>query len=95
MTMPNEANIARLVHYIGTVQGVGFRYTARSIAKHHLVAGWVYNLPDGSVEMLIEGPPADVDACLKAIRDYWGGMITNEGIEPCAPAGLSGFEIRV
>lgn len=92
--MADASPIARLVQYRGTVQGVGFRYTAVSIARHYPVAGWVCNLPDGSVEMLIEGAEPDVEACLQAIRNYWGAMITNESIEPCEPAGLSGFEVR-
>lgn len=85
---------ARNVFYSGTVQGVGFRYTAISIAKHYPVAGWVRNLPDGRVEVFIEGNAADVEACLKAIRDYWGEMITDEADEPCEPMGLAGFELR-
>lgn len=92
--MSAEERVARLVQYRGSVQGVGFRYTAKSIARHHPVAGWVCNMPDGSVELLVEGLEADVEACLKAIRAYWGAMITNEAVEPCEPAGLSGFEIR-
>jgi acylphosphatase len=92
--MADSATIARLVQYRGTVQGVGFRFTAKSIARHYPIAGWICNLADGSVEMLIEGSAAEVDACLQEIRSYWGAMITNESIEPCEPAGLSDFEIR-
>ena len=43
----------RLVYH-GRVQGVGFRYTARSIARRHPVSGWVRNLPAGTVELLVE-----------------------------------------
>jgi acylphosphatase len=92
--MGESSTIARLVQYRGTVQGVGFRYTAMSIARHYPIAGWVCNLADGSVEMLLEGPAAEVEACLQEIRSYWGAMITSESIEPCEPARLSGFEIR-
>lgn len=42
-----------LVH--GTVQGVGFRYAARDAAFECSVTGWVRNLPDGSVEIVVQG----------------------------------------
>ncbi|NJQ97304.1 MAG: acylphosphatase [Hydrococcus sp. CSU_1_8] len=41
--------------YVGRVQGVGFRATARSIALGHGVTGWVRNEPDGSVYVEAEG----------------------------------------
>ena len=43
------------VFYAGRVQGVGFRYTAREIACGYDVAGYVCNLPDGRVELVVEG----------------------------------------
>ncbi len=92
--MADTVKIARLVHYAGSVQGVGFRYTAHSIARHYPVAGWVRNLPDGRVQLLVEGAEADVNACLKEIRDYWGEMISDEAIERRESAGLSGFDVR-
>lgn len=92
--MAATSTIARVIRYTGSVQGVGFRYTARSLARHYPVGGWVRNLPDGRVEMVIEGPQAEVDACLKDIRDYWGSMIADEAIEECDVTGLVSFEIQ-
>jgi acylphosphatase len=48
--------------YYGRVQGVGFRWTARSIARNYSVRGTVQNLPDGSVRILSVGNPAQVAA---------------------------------
>lgn len=45
----------REVRYRGRVQGVGFRYTARSIAQSYAVTGYVKNVADGSVELVVEG----------------------------------------
>ena len=48
--------IARRVVVHGRVQGVFFRASCRRAAQEARVAGWVRNLPDGSVEALFEGP---------------------------------------
>ena len=42
-----------LVIFSGRVQGVGFRYTSNQIAWRFDVTGWVKNLPDGSVQMVV------------------------------------------
>jgi len=40
----------------GRVQGVGFRWWTQAVALDIGVAGWASNLPDGSVEVVAEGP---------------------------------------
>ena len=45
----------RHIFYNGRVQGVGFRFTAQRIAREFAATGWVRNLPDGRVEMMVEG----------------------------------------
>ncbi|OHD14824.1 MAG: hypothetical protein A2Z96_07855 [Spirochaetes bacterium GWB1_48_6] len=45
----------------GRVQGVGFRYDARSVARSLGILGWITNLPDGGVETYAEGTNAAVD----------------------------------
>lgn len=42
--------------FSGNVQGVGFRWTNKGIAGELGLAGWVVNLPDGNVEMEVQGP---------------------------------------
>lgn len=49
----------------GRVQGVCFRMDTRRAALERNVAGWVRNLPDGSVEAVFEGEEADVKSMLK------------------------------
>jgi serine/threonine-protein kinase len=53
--------IRRRVRAHGRVQGVFFRDSVRREAEARGVAGWASNEPDGSVEAVFEGAPADVD----------------------------------
>lgn len=39
----------------GLVQGVGFRQFISDLAKQLDLAGWVKNMPDGSVEAFVQG----------------------------------------
>jgi acylphosphatase len=57
------------VYYFGNVQGVGFRYTAKSVATGFEVTGTVRNLPDGRVELVAEGAKDELDAFRVAIRE--------------------------
>ena len=45
---------ARQYLFAGRVQGVGFRYSTKNLAKGFDVLGWVKNLPDGRVELQIQ-----------------------------------------
>lgn len=58
----------REVLYSGRVQGVGFRYVARNIAARHLVAGFVHNLTDGRVQLVVEGARDAIDGYLEELR---------------------------
>ncbi len=49
---------ARHIFYTGRVQGVGFRYETKNIAKGFEVTGWVRNLPDGRVELFVQSTEA-------------------------------------
>ena len=46
----------------GRVQGVGFRYAFADEARSRKLRGWVRNRRDGSVEAIVAGPAADIDA---------------------------------
>lgn len=52
----------------GTVQGVGYRYALRREAQRLGLVGWVRNRADGSVEALVHGEAADVDALVAWAR---------------------------
>ena len=57
------------IFYSGRVQGVGFRYTAKTVAAGFEIAGTVRNLPDGRVELVAEGAREELEAFRAAIRN--------------------------
>lgn len=57
--------IARRFFVNGEVQGVGYRYFAQRSAARHQVRGYVKNLADGRVEVLVEGSEKAVDGFRK------------------------------
>jgi len=81
--------------YSGQVQGVGFRYTVKSVASGYDVTGTVRNRPDGAVELVAEGARDELGAFRQAIRE--SGMdhfIRNEAVTWAeANSEFRGFEI--
>ena len=49
----------------GRVQGVSYRASACEMANRLAINGWVRNLPDGQVEMLIQGEDLHVDQMIQ------------------------------
>jgi acylphosphatase len=78
---------AKMVYYSGEVQGVGFRMTTAMIARDHPVTGWVKNLSDGRVQLLVEGSAEAIDKFLKAVRVRWKDNIAKEQSEDTEPSG--------
>jgi len=80
----------------GRVQGVGFRWFVLRVARTEGLAGWVRNLPDGSVELLATGETGAL-ARLRAALRLGPPASRVEAVEelelPDATTG-DGFEIR-
>jgi acylphosphatase len=57
-----------LLQIRGRVQGVGFRFYAEDVAQELGLAGWVRNVPDGTVEAYAEGPRAALDTFIEQLR---------------------------
>jgi acylphosphatase len=67
------------VFYSGQVQGVGFRYTVKSLVTGFEVTGTIRNLPDGRVELVAEGTRDELRAFQEAIRSSGlGPLIMDE-----------------
>jgi acylphosphatase len=88
--------ISLQVFYEGNVQGIGFRWLVRRVAKGFDVTGWVRNLLDGRVELQVNGEDEEVRAFLDAVaqselRAHIRKQIENK-LEKAVTA--RGFEIR-
>lgn len=92
------------IRFSGSVQGVGFRAAARSlallpgsgaVAPAPRVTGWVRNEPDGDVSMTVEGDRAAIEAYLADLRAALGPRIERETITTHAEHhGYASFDIR-
>ena len=91
----NEAPRTVHLRIEGRVQGVGYRAFVEMRAAALGLNGWVRNRRDGSVEAVVQGPPATVDDMLDACRKGPPGSrvdrieIIGEGV-----GAFDGFEVR-
>jgi acylphosphatase len=91
-----QVMISLQVFYEGHVQGVGFRFTVRHIAKGFDVTGWVRNLPDGRVELRVTGEEDEVRAFVHRIADSELHSLIRKQTENKLnePVAARGFDIR-
>jgi acylphosphatase len=87
MSEKESKAIRRTVYFSGSVQGVGFRYTTRHIASRFGVTGFVRNLPDGRVELVAEGDPAEVDRFEQDLQDTMSSYISDRVIDTSPATG--------
>ena len=88
------ADVRKHMIFHGRVQGVGFRYTAKYLARSMNLTGWVKNLTDGRVEAELQGQAELVDSFVERISQR--GRIVVEFVEEedrelCYEEG---FEVR-
>jgi acylphosphatase len=88
--------VAKRVLYEGRVQGVGFRFSVKSIATGYDVVGCVKNLIDGRVELEAQGEETEVDEFLAAILDSHLRRHISRFVVHEIPlkSGIKGFAIR-
>ena len=94
--MPEDAVLERCeVYYSGMVQGVGFRYTVRMLARRFAVTGFVKNLPDGRVQLVVEGRAEEVQGLLRAVAAEMGRCVADAQEKTRAATGaFDTFDIR-
>ena len=70
------------INYKGRVQGVGFRWNTEKAVERFDVTGYVKNLPNGSVEVLLEGCSGEVlkaeNSVEERMRGYWTEKASEE-----------------
>ncbi len=91
----SQPMLRRTVLYSGRVQGVGFRYTTQRVAARFAVTGWVRNLADGRVELVVEGEPAELDRFSTALDEAMAGYIRGREVRDGPATGeFADFGIR-
>ena len=95
MSEADPALERREVQFSGRVQGVGFRYTVRGIAARHDVRGFVQNLNDGQVLLVVEGARRPLEAFIAAVESEMERYIANTQTAVLPATGeFTNFEIR-
>jgi acylphosphatase len=85
----------RSVYFSGRVQGVGFRYTTRNIALQYDVTGYVRNLPDGRVELVMEGPEDEMQHVVEDVKRKMSGFVRGVTLHTSPATGeFEQFAIR-
>lgn len=85
----------REVLFSGRVQGVGFRYTVRGIAARHDVNGFVKNLHDGRVLLVVEGASRSLEDFIAAVQAEMDRYIANTQTAVLPATGeFTRFEVR-
>jgi len=79
----------------GRVQGVFFRDSTRQRAHAAGVAGWVANLPDGTVEAVFEGDDDAVETLVRWVEEGpRGADVERVDVTDEEPEGVTGFDVR-
>ena len=68
---PLGPKLRRRYHFVGMVQGVGFRFTTTNLANSAGATGWVRNENDGSVTAEIQGIAEQIDAVISGLERYY------------------------
>ncbi len=92
---PETGRIRERIIFHGRVQGVGFRYQAMYAARDFGLTGWVQNLPDGTVEMEVQGAPAAMGKMMKHLRSGHWIRIDDMDLESLQVVpGEKGFNVK-
>ena len=93
--MKEKTREQRRLHFTGRVQGVGFRYSVQRIAADFDVEGFVQNLPDGRVLLVVEGKSDQISCFVDEVGRRMADFIVDVSVETNSPSGqFSGMRIR-
>lgn len=89
--MPSDApHLRHTIRFTGRVQGVGFRATTVRVASDHDVAGYVRNMPDGSVECVVEGSTAALQSFLQDLLTVMARYVRQHSVLSAPATGEFG-----
>jgi len=87
--------IRRSLSFRGRVQGVCVRWTTSRMMQDLPLAGFVRNRSDGTVELVIEGEPDEIENGVELLNEKMGGLIIDMNFTDSPGTGeFSGFSIR-
>ena len=78
------SHTAKHVIFSGRVQGVGFRFTAHSTANQYGLVGFVRNLPDETVEMVVQGDSEAIESCIRDLEKSFEDYVRETSVEEIA-----------
>lgn len=91
----NDSTTTRRFVFHGRVQGVGFRWTTRDVARRFEVAGFVRNQSDGTVELVVQAEPREIEAFVAAVEEAMAGHVDVRKETPFdSDETFDGFAIR-
>lgn len=83
------------VEVVGQVQGVGFRWFVREVARRRELSGWVRNCPDGSVEIAAAGSEEAIEYMRLALQRGPEGATIDDVVEHPDVAGKLPFPFAI
>ncbi len=87
--------LRRILVFRGRVQGVGFRWTTSRMMQDLPLAGFVRNMNDGTVQIVIEGEPDEIENGVELLNEKMGGLIEGVNFKDSPGTGeFSGFSIQ-
>ncbi len=92
-----ESGLKRVsVRVWGRVQGVGYRFFAREMARRYGLCGWVRNAQDGDVQVEVQGDAALVGRYCEGLKrgPSLGRVAGIQADDIAVVEGESGFDIR-
>ncbi len=88
-------DVTERILFSGQVQGVGFRWTTHRISSRLPVRGFVRNLPDGRVEVVVAGTAESIQTLIERLQERFGSGITDVQRHKLDGANeFTGFAIR-
>jgi len=88
-----EQVVGAIIKVIGDVQGVGFRMIVKRWASEFRLGGYVRNIPDGSVEIYVEGPRYLIDRFTETLKLESPTQILDIEVKYTNPRGFKEFYI--